>query len=248
MRAVAGGTLSIGTSGSETAMAATARGVPVVMVAEYVSRLPYYIWVRTDSPYRHPRDLKAARVGVTALGGTTHAFGRVMFRAHGIEKEVRFVGAGGEVSSIAGLRGGAFQALVTGGGTTIKLKLEGAIREIASTDDYLPRPWVRTVVFARKDFALSHPDLVRKVIRATLQAADFMRKNSSWTMDLIKSFQGSSVEEAKLAYKELEFNPTGKIDRQGVENARKLYMEYGILPETAPAADEFFTNEYLPAK
>ena len=61
----------------------------------------------------------------------------------------------------------------------------------------------------------------------------------------MKSFQGVSEEAAKVLYGDTTFTTTGKIDRKAVENARKVYVQYGVLTEKAPAVDDFFTNEYL---
>lgn len=246
MRAVAAGALKLGMATSAATMTAAGGGLPVLMASELISSQAFNIWVRADSPYQHPRDLKGARVGVTALGAITHAFGRIILAAHGIEKDVRFVGAGGVRENVAGIRAGAFEAMITSFGTVVDLKIGGILREIATAGDYLPKPWFEQVVFAQKEFAQGKPDVVKKMLKATLQSLDFLRKNPRWAMDKIKSFQGLSEEAAKLVFDDTKFTITGKLDRKAVENMRRLFIEYGIITEKAPAVDELFTNEYLP--
>ena len=246
MNAVAARAINIGLATVTDPPMAAERGLPVIMVMELLPSQAINIWVRADSPYRRVEDLKGARVAATTLGGPMHAFGRIMVAAHKIEKDVRFVGAGGVPQMLAGIRAGAFEAIINTFGTTVGLKLEGIVRDIATLGDYLPKPWTDQVVFARKDFAQSKPDVVRKMLKAMLQSFDFMRENPRWTIDKLKSFQGVSEQAAKLVYDKNKFTITGKIDRKAVENVRKVLIEYGILTDKVPAVDELFTNEYLP--
>lgn len=243
--AVAAGSINIGMGAPSGPMVTAERGVPVFMVAESISSRPWHLMVRTDSPYRDLRDLKGARVGVTTLGGITHVFGRIMFKAQGVEKDVRFVGAGGVREALAGLRVGAFEALVTGIDAAAALKLEGVIRDIASTADYLPKPWFDQAVFARKDFARTQPEVTRKLVKAVLQSIEFGRKNPLWATEKLKSSMGYSEQAANLVYNDIKFSITGKLDRKAVENVRRLFIEYGIISEKVPAVDELFTNEYV---
>ena len=215
------------------------------MVAELVGSDPWFVWVRTASPFRHPRDLKGARIGVPRLGGSGHAFGRIVTKAHGIEKDVRFIGAGGLPELYAAIKLGRVDGMVEPMHLGIKLKMEGVIADIASLGDYLPKEWVEHVVFARRDFVRSNPDIVRKAIKATLQANDFLGKNPRWALDRLKSMQGFSEEAAKIVLDRIQFSTTGRFDRKAVENLRNIFIEYGILSSKAPAVDEFYTNDYV---
>jgi len=246
MRAVAAGALNIGMATSAGIITAAGGGLPVVMVNELVSSVSWKLWVRADSPYRNVLDLKNKRIGVTALGGITHAFGRIVAKAHGIENDLRFVGAGGARQNVAGLWAGSFDASILGMASAARLKVEGKIREISSARDYLPKPWFDDAIFARKNFAQTKPDEVRRVIKATLQATDFIQRNPRWTIDKMVSFTGIPEEAAKLLYDDTKFTANGHLDRKAVENIRDVLIRYGIINEKAPAADDLFTNAYLP--
>lgn len=244
--AVAARASNIGLTPSDGAPVAAERGSPVFMVAELIPREPFLVWVKADSPYRHPRDLKGTKFGTPRLGGTSHAFGRIVARAYGIEKDMRFIGAGGLPEMYAALRAGALDVIAQPISLTVGMKMAGIIREIGSMADYLPKPWLEHVIFARKDYARSNPDLVRRTIKATLQATDFMKKDSRWTIDKMKSLSGYSEAAAKAVYDDLEFTTTGRLERKAVENIRTIFIEYGILTkDKAPAVDDLFTNEYV---
>lgn len=245
MHAVAAGATDINMAASDLPMLSGERGLPVVMVAEFIGSEPFFIWVKADSPYRQVRDLKAARIGVTTMGGLAHIYARIIVAALGVEKDVRFVGAGGIPQQVAGIRVGAFEATSLPLATIVDLKWGGIVREIASTADHLPKPWFERVIVIRKDFGRSKPDLVKRGIKATLQSIDFIRKNPRWAIDKMKSFGGLSEGGAKLVYDNLSFTTTGRLDRKAVENVRRVYLEYGIITEKAPAVDDLFTNEYL---
>ena len=65
---------------------------------------PNALWVRADSPIREPKDLrKGALVGVLSMGGFDHALGRMLLKAMGMERDVRFVGLGGVLPTMAAL-------------------------------------------------------------------------------------------------------------------------------------------------
>ncbi len=192
------------------------------------------------------RDLMGKRIGLPTKLGIPHTYARIITSAFKMEKDVRFVAAGGVRETIAGLRVGAFEAVSQPLTTMARLQVKGILRSLASTVDYLPKPWTDLVVFARKNFTRSKPDLVRKTLRALLQSTNFIQKNSRWTVDKMKSFSRFPEEAAKLVQKDFQFTTTGRLDRKAVENLRKVFIQYGVLTEKAPPVDQLFTNEYLP--
>lgn len=244
--AVAAGASNIGLATVDSPIVASDRGAAVAIVAEYMVMSAFRVWVRAGSPYRHPRELKGAKIGVSRLGGPHHIFGLIVAKAHGIEKEVRFVGAGDLPQLLAGIRAGALDGWLDPISVAVRLKLEGVVREIASLDDYLPQPWPwGNVVFARTDFARANPDLTRRVIKAVLQASDFLNKDRRWALERVKKNLGFSEEAAATVYDSYRFGPSGKIDRRAVDNIRTTFMEYGILTKAVPPVDVLFTLEYL---
>lgn len=222
------------------------KGLPIIMAAEVVSSRPLLMLVKADSPYREVKDLKDKRVGVVSLGGGTHSLAQVVTAAHGIEKSVRFVATGSEPTQLAALKVGSVDAIVISFSVGVGLKLAGEARQVADTTDYVPKPWFDQNLYTRKDFARSEPDILKRVVKATLQATAYLRANPRWTIDKIKSFQGASEEAAKQLYEGIHWTRTGKFDRKAVENVRKFFIDYGIMSEKAPPGDELYTDEYLP--
>lgn len=244
--AVAAGAISIGLVVTPGPVLAAERGAPTVMVAGLIPDMGWTIWVKSNSPYRHSRELRGTKFGTPRLGGQSHAYGRLVAKAHGIEKEVRFVAVGGLPETLAALKVGVVEFTIQPMSIMMDLKVQGVVREIGAMADYLPQPWTDQVMHARKDFIKSKPEVVRQTIRAVFQSADFVRKNPRWALDKIKSMQGFSEEAAKLTYERLRFSSTGRLERKAVENIRNIFIEYGIITDKAPAVDELFTNDYIP--
>lgn len=243
--AVAAAAINIGISVTPGPVLAAERGAPVIMVADLEPDMGWSIWVRAASPYRHPRELKATKFGTPRLGGTSHAYGRLVAKAQGLEKDVRYVAAGGLPETLAAMKVGAVDWSVQPVTTMIGLKLEGAVREIGTMADYVPKPWTDQVIFARKDFARSKPEVVRQTLKAIFQALDFALKNPRWSMDKIKNVQGFSEEAAKFTFERLRFSRTGRLERKAVENMRNVFIEYAVITEKAPPVDDLFTNEFV---
>ena len=69
-----------------------AAGVPAVIIAELTPVEEFNIWVRPDSRIRAPRDLAGAKIGVSRMGGVSHAYGMMVVRSLGLKGKVRFIG------------------------------------------------------------------------------------------------------------------------------------------------------------
>lgn len=248
IRAMAAAKVEIGFAPAVSVIQAVERGLALVIVAELFPHDPFYIWVLTDSPLRSPWDLKGARIGLPRLGGTSLAYGRVVAKALGIEKEVRFVGAGGVAEKIAALKTGGIDAMTGSFGPQMKLKAAGEIRELVSVADYLPAEWVDEVAFSRREFITSKKETARKGLAAMLKGIAYARENPSWSVQKMKEVSGYSQDEAKIMFDWLRpgFTRDGQIKRRALENLRSFLLEYGIISkEKAPQVDQLYTQELL---
>ncbi len=124
-RAMAAGALDMGICGPLGGIRAIARGVPEVIIADYQSPQVWYIFVRGDSRIKGPKDLKGARIGVSRLGGTAHAYGMVIAKSLGLEKDISWQGAGGTQEQIATLKAGVNDGMIASFYTMVALKFKG---------------------------------------------------------------------------------------------------------------------------
>lgn len=244
-RAIAGGAVNVGLYSATGLVPAVSRGVPVFIVADLQINNDFFLWVRPDSPLRSPGDLKGAKVGVPALGDVAHAYGLAISRALGMEKDIKFVGSGGMTASFAALKTGALDGAIQTQFATAPLKYKGEVRALVSVRDYLPKDWMDNLIFSRRDFAAKEPETVRRVVKAILQATDFIMKSREWAIERMKALLGHSEESAQGTYELLKYGSDGKINKKGLENVRKFMIEYGVVPkEKAPPLEQLYTEEF----
>lgn len=247
-RAAAAGSLEVGMAEPVTGVQAIAQGVPIVIVAVLPLRNHFFFWVLPDSPIKGSKDLKGLKIGVSGLGGTAHAFGRAAAKAMGLEKEIRFVAAGGTLEKQAALKVGAVGAIIESFITLADLKYKGQVRDVASVADFLSQEWRDTQIYARKEFVKQRPEIVRKVVKAFFNSVDFMLDNREWTVGKMKSHSGYSEPTAEGVYAFLvqQRAPVGTtIDKKTLSNVRDFLVEYGIIPnEKAPSIDSIYIEGF----
>lgn len=245
-RAVAAGSVNIGMTGPLSIIQAVGAGVPEVIVADMQAREDMYFWVRSDSKIKSPKDLKGARVGVSRFGGVAHAYGRMVAKLLGLEKDIKFVAIGGRAQQIAALKTGIDDAEIFSLIAFAPLKVSGEVREVVVVRDYLPKEWTDVAVFARRDLAEKSPELVRRAVKAIVQAGDYVVKNPDWAKEKMRTALGHPPEVARLVYSELQYGKDGKISRAGLENIVNFLIEYGIVPkDKMPPLDKLYTTAFI---
>lgn len=240
-RALAGGYVDMGVTATPGPIQAVARGIPALIVADtHLENYRWFLYVLRDSRVKEAKDLKRARVAVNIFGGTAHAYGRVAVKGLGLEKEVRFVAAGGVAEQIAALKSGAVDATVLPLFAIAPLKFRGEVREAAEVTDHLPQPWSDHIIFAGKDYAQKKGETVRRAIKALIQATDFIQRDSNWTTAKMVSLSGFPEEVARKMVPLVRYGKEWKIDPKAMENVKNFMLEYGII-DKGPAAEELYS-------
>lgn len=245
-RAMAAGALDMALGGVLSDVQAIIRGVPVILVTDLKSPQDFYIYVRADSKIRGPADLKGARIGVTRFGGLVHAYALAIAKSLGLERDIKFVTAGGAMQEIAAVKAGVEDGTIVSFFAMAPLLFKGEMRPAVAVRDYLPREWMDVTISARKDFAQKNPQVVKRGLKALFQAADFVMKDSDWTVEKLKSQYGYTEAGARMVHRDiLRYGKEGKIDRKAMENVRNFLIDYGIVPkEKVPPVESLYTNEY----
>ena len=101
--AMAAGHIKMATNITPTILLGVQGGIPVIIVAKVINKGDYLFWARTDSRFRSVKDLKGMILGVHRLGSTSHAYGRMVVKAAGLERDVRFASTGGIREVVASL-------------------------------------------------------------------------------------------------------------------------------------------------
>lgn len=238
-RAVAAREINVGFSIGPSVVQSNSRGLPVVLVAALVERSLFAVWVRADSPLKKPEDLKGKTIGVIVLGAATHNYGLVAVRALGLEKDVKFVGAGGLLESLAAMKVGSIHATVEPTEVMIGLKAKGEARELLRVADYLPKEWLEHVVFARRDFVAGQPDTLRRLVKTVFQGISLALQEPAWSVKKIKETSGVDDKTAQEAYNDLTYSKTGRITAEALRNVINFSVEYGLVAkDKAPRVED----------
>lgn len=244
-QALAAGALDVGASEVTGVISSIARGAPIIIIAHMGVTNDFGIWVRVDSPIKDGRDLKGKKIDVLRIGGAAHAYGLAIAKSLGLEGQIRFIGTGGIQEQIAAVKSGAIDGTLTNLSSVAPVAAMGEIREILKIPDYLPRPWVNRVLYARKEFAEKNLEVAGRFVRAYLEAADFVMKNRDWAIEKMVSDSKFSADAAKLAYPMLDYSRDGVVDEKGLANVLQFLLEYGIIPrEKTPPLGQIYTPKF----
>lgn len=244
-RAIAAGATDLGMGASLSAIQAIAAGVPEIIVADMGVDDPPIFWVRADSPIRQSKDIRGTRVAVTAFRGLTHALGVLIARSLDMEKEVKFVSAGGIANQIAALKSGAVDALILPTNAMASFKARGEAREVINGRDYLPKDWIWFTIHARKEFSEKNVSATKRGIKAFLVASEYLKKNPDWAIAKLKTHFGYPEEAARLVYGIVQYSRDGKIQAKAVENVVHFLVEFSMIPkERRPALNQVFSPAF----
>jgi NitT/TauT family transport system substrate-binding protein len=241
-----------------TMMNLAAQGAPVIAVATIDAQGTDAVIVRPDAGIKTFKDLEGKKVLTTAGAGVNTLF------------VVAAKNAGADPGKVV-LTNVAESALVSsylqnlapamlGGMDDKPAEIEangGAPPVILNYADYgIIQPGYAIV--AHKDMVRDNPDLVRRFVLATLMAVKAAKQDPDASIKALINWSGSVEEQKKQARQVLDVtlaildSPNNKEKRLGLnvaadwDAALKLLKEYKGLQTTA-TADQFYTNQFVPA-
>lgn len=246
MQALAARAIDIGTGSALTTIQAAAGGVPAKMVSD-LNRTAFYLWVRADSPIKDLKDLKGAKIGVYRWGGPSHAYIRVVTKALGIEREVKYVASGTITQEMATLKAKITDAVPGTMQIWLKLWQEGHVWPLLNLADYLPKEFLDGVIFTSNDFLQTRREAVKGTARAMVQAVQFIQKNPDWAIAVIKRESGYDEKTARMLLdRHLIFTRDGKISSQAVQNVINFLIEYDLVAkDKMPPAEQLYIKDIL---
>jgi ABC-type nitrate/sulfonate/bicarbonate transport system substrate-binding protein len=151
------------------AQSMVAGNVDMYVIAQHVGEKPgsfsLYWAVKDDSPIKKVSDLKGKTVGISVIGGGTHAPFNMMLRKNGIdpEKDIKLVEVGFALSEDA-LRSGRVDAVNMVQPFAARAEAKGGVRKLFALEEALPNI-VHIVEACRKDFVEKNPELVTSYVK-----------------------------------------------------------------------------------
>lgn len=244
--ALAAGSVNVSFTTATEAIMVVSRGLPTVLVADTKLRNDFLVYVPANSRITKPQELKGTKMGVFLMGATSHAYGILVAKKLGLEKDIKFVGSGGTMASIAAVKTGAIDSIMTNAFSIVNLEYEKVVRSVVSVSEFLPKQWTDMVLIARRDFAAQRPSDLKKVIRGYHMATDFVMKNPDWAVEKMKTLMGYPEGAARRVLPLLNWGENWEVDPKVVKNVRDFLVEYGLVEkEKSPELEKLYTNEFV---
>ena len=247
-RDLATGAVQIGSSNAGTDIPATAKGVPSVIVANLQPTDDFAVWVSSNSRFQKAEDLKGAKIGVSRLGGAEHAYGRLVARGLGLEKDIQFVSTGGVQESVAVLTTGGIDGVVLSPNQMMDLLLQGKVRSLVALSKYEKQPWLSYTIVAGKAFVAKEPETVKRVLASIWAANRFIISTDGkpWALSKLKEVSHYSDEAANRLYAILNLSTDGKFEKQAVQNVVDFMVDYDLLKAGDVASvDSLYTDQFV---
>ncbi len=243
-QAVAAGQVSIGYGICPDVIASRSNGVPIKIVAAYVSGNPWEVLVKGNSTLQSVKDLDGKRVGTSGIRGIDHLLGVLIEENYNIKME--FVPLGGVPQMLAGLRSGDIDAFIQTPGPTQALADAGQLRVLFKADNIVPKPWSSFCVWATDDMIKNNGDAVSRFVKSTLETVSYIQNNSSYTDNLYIRKTNSSAVVASKVVGGIQWSPSGQVSEDMLRNLISAYQRGGDVPTNSTMKiQDTYTNQFV---
>ena len=199
IKALLTGDADFGT-GSTTAVTAFVAGAPLRVIMSLNAYVDQGLYAQPK--YRSLAQLKGQPIGSLNPGGLVDTLLRRILIQGGLQpdKDVVVLNMGGTPKRYAALKSGSIAASMLSAPHSLRAEKEG-FTKIAATRDYVNVSG--TGLVAHVDQIKKRPAMMKRFIRASLRAMNYIRENRTETTQMIVREFGMDQEVASLAYKQL---------------------------------------------
>lgn len=183
MSLVASGQIDFGVSDGDQVIIAREKGIPVKVVYSMYVRYPVGIVSLSESGIKDVRDLRGKRIGLPGPYGSSYIGLQILLLNAGLGLEdvnTKYIGYT-QIESLLSRRVDA--AVIYVNNEAVILRDMGYT--INLIEAYRVTPMVSAAIIARDDLIQSHPDRVRRFVRAVVRASEFALNNRDTVMDLL---------------------------------------------------------------
>jgi len=250
-KSVGVGNAQIGGAIGDTPIIVRANGVPVKAVALLGGGGLMQLVVREDSPIKGPADLKGKTVTVMAYQDTTYFALIGMLAKVGLTKNDINAQAAGPVNVWKLFLAGQSEAMASVPDWEGDLLEAGAKIRIIPAGEYFQS--MAQVVIASDKMIQERPDLIKKLVRATMQGwQDVVKDPDGAAKDYVKAVPQRAGQEAAMArvfklYNQYVYpgqSKPGVIDEARLASLQQFYLQQGIIEKSTPVK-ELYTNQFV---
>ncbi len=234
--------------GSGATMSDVGKGEPSLCIAQTLGPpADIAIIVPYDSPIKTPDDMRGKVTGVASAGSVTEWVLFELARQKGWPMtDVKTVGVGGMQASIAAIRTGQVEAIVSDVAVGLFLEPQKIARVLTPCSSYIT-DFVMHANYASTRAMTEQPDAVTAFCAGWFDAVDLMLRDKDQTVRIgtpIMHFDPAIVAET-YDIVITKMSRTGRFDPKGLATLAHSYVVMKTLP-TEPDMSKFYTEKFLP--
>ena len=214
---------------------AAARGLPVKSLMVIADRPAYFLVTR--AMVQSIPALKGKTIGIASLGGSVHLMTKELFAQSGLDpdRDVSMVVTGDHNTSILAMQAGNVDAIVIAvPWQTVAAK--AGFHNLTYLGDALRLPMAG--LGAADESMKKRPDLLKRAVKSTLRAIDFVRdrRNKSEVLALMGDWFKISDDLAQNAYDQMvqAYPANGMVSDQALEKDLEVARQTGAIKGRVP--------------
>ena len=192
-------------------------------------------WIISKPELTGLKDLKGKRVAVSGVTSATTIMAKQVLTKHGlnVDRDLSLINTGGTGNSIRALMAGSVDAIVASAGERYIGRPNG-FRELVFVGDEVKNSW--GTMATTDQMIQEKPKLVAGIVRASLKALRFIRKEREATIAIAMKFAGLDKNLATQMYDDLvgTFTQNGIVDEETQRNDIEIIRQITKTPETIP--------------
>jgi NitT/TauT family transport system substrate-binding protein len=247
---VGAGTLQFAVVSGEQVLLARAQGLPVVYVMAWYQDYPVAVVARSEQGIRKPQDLAGKKIALPGLYGANYIGLRALLSAVGLKESDVTLDSVGYTQVEALVSGRDQAASVYAANEPVQLRALGYTVDVIRVADYVQL--ASNGLISNEMTIANNPDLVRRMVRATLRGIADTMSNPDEAYEICKKYVDTlaqadeKVQREKLAIS-MEFwkaETPGYSDPKTWENMQAVLLEMGLLKSPLDVG-KAFTNEFI---
>jgi NitT/TauT family transport system substrate-binding protein len=228
---------------------ARAQGLPVVYVMAWWQDYPVAVASIKGAGIQKPADMAGRKIGLPGLFGASYVGLRALLQAGGLEEQDVTLDSIGFNQVEALVAGREDAVVVYTNNEPIQLTHQGYDLDLIRVADYVSL--ASNGMISNETTIAQNPDLVRRMVQATLKGVAFSLDNPEETYEICKKFiegldQADQEVQKEILLTTMEFWKTdnlGYSDPQAWENMQDVLLDMGMLTQPLDLS-QAFTNQF----
>jgi NitT/TauT family transport system substrate-binding protein len=231
-----------------------AQGLPVTYVAAWYRKFPVVVFAPASGGIAAPADLQGKRVGIPGLYGASLVGWKALVYATGIDESQVSLESIGFTQAAAVQEGrvdAAIDYVVNG---PVQLRAEGQDVNVIAVSDYINLP--ANGLITNQKTLLEKPDLVQKMVTATLQGVQYTLANPDQafaiSIEAVPEAGGDNeainraIFDASLVLWQADAADLGRTSLDSWGQAADFMLAMGLIDQEVPV-DDIATNRFVEA-